>query len=107
MAEMAVDAAAVASNRRRDTEMRTVMEILRLQEGGEDGGRLARDADGYVTPSTSRHELRGRLPMAQPCLRPRVLRRQDGMTIGRLMLARARFLDALSCGCRPWAFRLG
>jgi hypothetical protein len=31
-AEIAVEAAAVARNRRRDMGMRTVMEILRLQE---------------------------------------------------------------------------
>src|SRR5262249_54549597 len=56
MAEIAVEAAAVARSRRRDSGMRTVMEILRLQEGGENGGRLSQNADGYVTLSHSRHE---------------------------------------------------
>src|SRR5262245_54157838 len=37
--------------------MRTVMETLQLQEGGEDGGRLSQNADDYVTLSTSHHEL--------------------------------------------------
>src|SRR5262245_10411826 len=45
MAEIAVEAAAVARSRRRDSGMRTVMEILRLHEGGEDGGRLSQNAD--------------------------------------------------------------
>src|SRR5262249_51845213 len=45
MAEIVVEAAAVARSRRRDSEMRGVMQILRLQEGGEDGGRLSQNAD--------------------------------------------------------------
>src|SRR5262249_19128652 len=52
-----VEAAAVARTRRREMGMRTGMEPLRLQEGGEDGGRLSQNADDYVTLSTSHHEL--------------------------------------------------
>src|SRR5262245_20585437 len=50
-ADIVVDAAAVARNRRRDRGMRTVMETLQLPERGEDGGEISQNADGYRTTS--------------------------------------------------------
>ena len=62
-AEIAVEAVAVARNRRRDMGMRTVMETLRLYEGGEDGGRLSQNADDYVTPLIRITKCRGEAPI--------------------------------------------
>jgi len=50
-AESAVEAAAVANKRRRDTGKRMLMEALRLREAGEDAGQLSHSADGCATPS--------------------------------------------------------
>ena len=53
-AEIAVDAAAVARNRRRDTGMRTIIESLQFKEGGEDGGEFSQlhDSGSPATPLT-------------------------------------------------------
>jgi hypothetical protein len=48
-AEIAVEAAAVVKNRRRDTRMRTVMEILRFGNGAEDAGQFPQYADEDAT----------------------------------------------------------
>ena len=44
-AEIAVEAAAVARNRRRDTGMRTIIDSLQFKEGGEDGGEFSQHHD--------------------------------------------------------------
>ena len=43
--EIAVEAAAVARNRRRDTGMRTIIDSLQFKEGGEDGGGFSQHHD--------------------------------------------------------------
>jgi hypothetical protein len=48
--QIAVDAAAVARNRRRDTGMRTIMESLQFKEGGEDGGEFSQLHDRVHRP---------------------------------------------------------
>ena len=53
-AEIAVDAAAVARNRRRDTGKRTNMESLQFKEGGEHGGEFSQlhDSGSPASPPT-------------------------------------------------------
>jgi hypothetical protein len=50
-AVIAVEAAVVARNRRRDMGMRMIMEFLQLENWRENGREFSQDADGRATAS--------------------------------------------------------
>jgi hypothetical protein len=62
--EIAVDAAAVARNRRRDTGMRTNMESLQFKKGGEDGGEFSQLHDSG-SPARALTVDNGQAPLAR------------------------------------------
>ena len=50
-AEIAVDAAVIARNRRRDMGIRRIMEFLQFKEERDNGGEFSQNADGDATVS--------------------------------------------------------